>query len=406
MADVDEVGDAIDAQDVARIQRGTNLENQLVGRGRPPVAPIAPGTPDPVGAAIKQNEVERIRRGTDLENQLVGGASPAATNWNGAGRSAPSPDDLIEGAIAGKRNMIEAQQAKLRGDLAVVSGDKYGERERAKIGEQYGMLQHADLILQHDQHERALVKAKLSAHEATIQSEAATSHDIAGYYQDKAKIESNFVHGSPEERAALLALPVKYPRIVKSADTLKDFREHIESHDNASDMRAKAAAELGIPVEQLDKSFQQKSITVGGTPGQNRVTYQRKAEDDTTKELEKGYGLTKSALLNPVRIRAGKIDEKTGAFTNQFAGAEEGPIVEITSGKGKPIAMPASEYHRFIQAFGGTPAPGIGKPLTAVAEQSQPAPEEKVLVQKDGKQFRLPKSQVDEALKQKYELVK
>jgi hypothetical protein len=350
MPEDDEVGIADRAVDASRIERDTDQENQMFAAGRRAAPRINPRSPDPVGQAIKQSQTEFIGRNVAQENRMFSG------NGFATARPTPSPDDLIDGAIMAKRKQIQSEMERKRHDMALRSSDRMGRASLEKDSLEYGALQHADASLQRDLYQRAHLKAADAAHQATIQEQHLIAQHVAGYFTDKAKIQELLPAGSPEERKALAGLIVKYPLIAKSSETLKDYREHVESHDTMAAAREKAAAELGIPVDQLDAT----SVTVGGTPGQNRATFRPRndySRDPLAKELRAQTGLTPEqfAGIDMSTAQRGKKDA-TGNFTNAYSDAAKGDQIRIETSSG-PIVLKHADFMTYARAF----APDIAK---------------------------------------------
>lgn len=267
MADEDDsTGDAIKADEVDRIQRGTALENSLMGGDRQ-VAPIDPRSRDPIGKANQQNAAARINRTTSLADQLLNppAVPQTTTNFtfsNAAARpSMPSPDDLIDGAIKGRRDEIARRQEELRGKIPTIRPNWQGKHDREQIMDEYGALQHADTVLQKDQYERAHIKAGIAAKNFTVERQRVTAEQSTNVLEGISKIQAPL--GTPEHAAAVVALVRENPFSLNSAEIKKTLTEHTELHDTA--------AHLFSSPEEIRKSYPTATIRQDAKTGRYMI---------------------------------------------------------------------------------------------------------------------------------------
>jgi hypothetical protein len=240
MANGDDVGAAIQEREAQRVQRTTDLQNQLFD------SPSTTTTPITVGEAIKQQQVAGIQRGTALENQLFG-FQPAAP--------APSSNDLIDSAISARRGALDAAKTRQMAILGILppsaaglSGVVLPSTTRGRHGEpsQYDQelaklkfLEHEDTSLSHEQYQNAHLKAAQAAHDFHIQRESDTATQTAGFYAGLSKLKSPI--GTPEHAREVVALADKYPLALKSKEARDTLAEHADLHDNAQRIKQAVA---------------------------------------------------------------------------------------------------------------------------------------------------------------------
>lgn len=239
-------------------------------------------------------------------------------------------------------NRLGVMQTSRRGGSRMVTDPRVAaqisgiDANLRNIGRQESQLQQ--------QENQDVARAFRQADMATAASKAKlhqdTANDVTGVMQAINNIQSK--PGTPEFHQELAAAKKQFPLYAASPSGLA----HVDAVE-------------GFHNKQVAKELQ-----------------------DTTKGLQR-YNITPDefARISPGNVMAGKIVDSTGAdidpnapklpggskFTNQYTGAETGPITAVNTGT-RQVLMPTDEYNRYRGAFGAPP--------DQVAIESQPTPAE------------------------------
>jgi hypothetical protein len=333
----DPVGAAIKAGEVARIQRNTMQENQMFGGSRT-IAPINPDSSDPIGAANKQNQAAFIQRNTAQENRMFGGVSAPKA----------SPEELIDNAIDAKRADIASRQSDLQSQIPSTSG-KY----RTKLIEEHTMLQHQEALLQRESHERAQMKLRVAEDNFKVQRETQKAEQITGFYSAMSGLKTSI--GTPEHVQEMLPIAAQFPLAMSDPSVRKTLAEHAAVHDSAADLRQKAADQLGMTLEEFNKSgFQVKSVTSGGTKGQERITFTKpssEVEKVATSDLAK-LGITPEEFQQHSNPRATTSEKAGNAKDIEAKRSADGQMIAFdVAGRETPILVGRTMYERLAKVF-------------------------------------------------------
>lgn len=137
-----------------------------------------------------------------------------------------------------------------------------------------------------------------------------------------------------------------------------------------------------------------------------------KLEQDLTAKT--GLTADEFAAIPADSVRAGKfVDEKGtevpighvgGSFTNQYAGAEKGPITEIDTEQG-PLHMTTAAYNRYRRIFGSSEAAVPTAPTPPAVPAATPQAQSVRVRNPQGKIGSIPVSQLKAALSSGYQQV-
>ena len=238
-------------------------------------------------------------------------------------------------------NQLGVMQTSRRGGSRMVTDPRVAaqisgiDANLRNIGRQESQLQQ--------QENQDVVRAFRQADMATAASKAKlhqdTANDVTGVMQAINNIQSK--PGTPEFHQELAAAKKQFPLYAASPSGLA----HVDAVE-------------GFHNKQVAKELQ-----------------------DTTKGLQR-FNITPDefARISPGNVMAGKIVDSTGAdidpnapklpggskFTNQYTGAETGPITAVNTGT-RQVLMPTDEYNRYRRAFGAPPD------QVAIESQTTPA---------------------------------
>jgi hypothetical protein len=317
----DPVGAAIKAGEVARIQRDTMQENQMFGGSRA-IAPINLDSSDPIGAANKQNQAAFIQRNTAQENRMF--------------------------AIDSKRAEIASRQSNLQSQIPSTSG-KY----RTKLIEEHTMLQHQEALLQRESHERAQMKLRVAEDNFKVQRETQKAEQITGFYSAMSGLKTSV--GTPEHVQEMLPIAAQFPLAMSDPSVRKTLAEHAAVHDSAADLRQKAADQLGMTLDEFNKSgFQVKSVTSGGTKGQERITFTKpssEVEKVAMSDLAK-LGITPEEFQQHSNPRATTYEKAGNTKDIEAKRNADGQMIAFdVAGRETPILVGRTMYERLAKVF-------------------------------------------------------
>jgi hypothetical protein len=394
---------------------------------------------------------------TQVDPQTTSVALPQFT----APPARASSTDLVNQAIDAKRQDIAARKQDVFARMSSISGrrDKWGRDESRRLGAELHSLEADDRAALQEHHYNMMA----AAHQVTLadkqERDIHSANQHIGLLDGLRQISSQYPVGTKEHAEAVLnlrgTLAQQYPlgKLPKEGEEL--LKAHSAIHDDLASLRARAEA-AGFTVTGF------KTTKEGG------VDVQAKSADQIAREeLKTAYGLTPEQIQKPVSVRVGNVtyNEKD---ESQFTGDRSGAHVRIDTGSKKkgfvdlpvetylkhggtlspedtaaqtkagrvasqaPSQQPAAEEPELVHYDFRTPTGVIGhdlpsgvpkETLNAISsayqkgdqetasrlaiQASAPAPSqpEKVMVQKGGKQFRLPRGQLQDALGQGYELV-
>lgn len=293
-----------------------------------------------------------------------------------------------------------------------------------------------------DQVLRARLKNQESGAAYKSEMEANTQADTAGFYDDLRKISQQYPINTPEHADAVATAFGNRPHAIGNKEAVDTYLAHIGVASKASQVRD-AIAQANIVNQPAEQYYSPEALLKDNPGAQFRqdaktggfiVTKQRDTGNDkgaaqyatpetllaenpnASYEQDKATGgffvktgkpsLNKSGAtlkdygITPAQFKT-RID--TGRVSldkdHNVVGDENGQHVKVTvldkSGKRADVIIPAEDF----TAFGGN----LSKPAAA---STSATPEEKVMVEKEGKQYRLPKSQLADALSQGYSAVK
>jgi hypothetical protein len=353
-------------------------------------------------------------------------------------RAQRDPSELIDSAIQARRELL-SQGVDPDAPARFITPKRRAE------------LLHEELALTQIQHEEALTRSVGKAQAYKMTKDIEVSNDLDGLIRDLRGVKSKI--GTPEHATEITDIGLNHIAAIQGTKLGSDlFKTHTAVHDRAAETAQAIAdyrAATGLEPGSVETTAT-GGVNIRGKPksAAKSKTVETKASDILEHGLLNKYGMTPDQFANPVSAKAGRIEG--GKFTNQYTGAEKGDTMQIDTGQGK-VNMPREDYNYFkrlheVTAAGTetakpTPSkaqeaptqfdteeaarsaghkagdivilknPATGKYQRARLEASEAAPAasasetEKVIVQKGGKQFRLPKSQLKDAQTQGYELV-
>ena len=211
----------------------------------------------------------------------------------------------------------------------------------------------------------------------------------------------------------------------RKAAARKERQEEEDRKENkeirAASQRTEELYRLGAPERDITKGFQyDNSSFIGPKPENAESLIQTK---NAFQERQRQRGIGRGA--NPERLNDAQLNSMINNLEEQLDRTTDDEVALSTAkkvrrdritaaNKGKEVAPPASPTPKPEDKgfdFKGALRSGIGavQGIMRGGEKpaaQQPAQEEKVIVMKQGKKFRLPKSQLNDAIKEGYTLVK
>lgn len=300
----------------------TDLEDapSEVATGTPP-----PAMPDSVATRLRANDavaiaqlgLRRINRQNGASDTTAAPAPATAPNAfaNSVPTNTPSPDTLIDSALASKRAAIQAKQAEIQQHFAggAIVNSPYG---RSLIA-QHEMLSDEDKRLQRDQFQQQHERAATTAVDHKTQRETQIAAHTAGFYSDMSRIKSQ--PGTPEYTQDLLNVAKNNWMAVGNVKKVQeDLRAAMLDHTVAGALLQPQGAELFASEDELRKAHPNATAAQDRKTGKWYVTKDSSEHDKVPASVAHDYSALKAerAAQDVHKKYAGKDSDKIDVQKN------------------------------------------------------------------------------------------
>lgn len=232
------------------------------------------------------------------------------------------------------------------------------------------------------QHEQAALQFQGQSELHTFQKETQLLRESSAYYAGLPVLQkyldnrvasgnTEFQKGGRGYAEAYANYAAQFPSaIAHNSQVSQDVADNAKVHDiSAKIQQGLAAMPKGTTVPEV----------IMGEHGQTSVHFKAPDTTGTSMEdqLKTGYGLAPNQFKNAQVIARGTADAK-----GQFAGSDNGPLLQVAAGEtktGQPglHVMSINEYNAFAKSFGGQPfAPTAPNTAATPTPSATPAPTE------------------------------